>query len=107
MVQTHHSISGADRNGQIEIDCLVDQGTALTPIEIKSGHTIVADFFQPLKKWNALANANPLNSYLIYGGEEVQKRAVGNVIGWRQAGTLLTNLLQHSTPRNAHENHGS
>ncbi len=82
-----------DKNGTIEVDCLVDRGGNLTPIEIKSGQTIVADFFQSLKKWNELANADPINSYIIYAGEGVQKRSMGVVVGWQHAGNIITKIL--------------
>lgn len=85
-----------DRNGQIEVDCLVDQGSRLTPIEIKSGQTIVADFFQSLKKWNVLAKADPLNSYVIYAGESIQKRNIGTIVGWQHAKDIIAKIL-HQT----------
>lgn len=82
-----------DRNGRIEIDCLVDQGSQLIPIEIKSGQTIVSDFFQSLTQWNEVSNSDPLHNYIIYAGEEVQKRSQATVIGWKSAGNLLLQLL--------------
>ncbi len=81
-----------DRNGSIEIDCLVDRGGTLTPLEIKSGQTIVTDFFQSLKKWNELSTVNSQNSSIIYGGEDVQKRNNFTVVGWRHAGNIVNEL---------------
>lgn len=81
-----------DKNGLIEIDCLVAQANRLTPIEIKSGQTVVADFFSSLNKWNTLANTNPENGYIIYAGQDVQKRSKGTVIGWQQAGNIASNF---------------
>ncbi|MGB1450702.1 MAG: ATP-binding protein, partial [Marinirhabdus sp.] len=37
-----------------EIDLLLDQGNALSPIEIKAGKTITPDFFKGLKYWQSL-----------------------------------------------------
>lgn len=81
-----------DKNGLIEIDCLIDKGGNLTPIEIKSGTTIVADFFTALDKWNTLAQTDPKHGYVIYGGSEQQKRSKGTVIGWQEAGNLIQNI---------------
>lgn len=81
-----------DKNGLIEIDCLIDKAGKLTPIEIKSGQTIVADFFTSLEKWNDLAQANPHNGYIIYAGSDAQQRSKGNVIGWQEAGSIIQNI---------------
>lgn len=75
----------------LEVDCLVDQGTLLTPIEIKSGATIASDFFTGLTKWNQLAENDPSNSYVIYGGKEKQNRSQGVILGWTQLKHLSLN----------------
>ena len=76
-----------DKSG-LEIDCILDHGSTLTPIEIKSGETIHSDFFSGLIKWNALAQNNPTNSYVIYGGNERQERSNGTILGWNQTHLL-------------------
>lgn len=65
-----------------EIDCLIDQGTTLTPIEIKSGYTLNDNYFKNILYWNKLAQKAPSESFLIYGGTEEQKRTQGHVLGW-------------------------
>lgn len=81
-----------DRNGLIEIDCLIDRGGKLTPMEIKSGKTIVPDFFTALNKWNEIAQTDPHHGYIIYGGDEEQKREKGNVVGWQAAKNLIQKI---------------
>lgn len=81
-----------DKNGLIEVDCLIDDGGTLTPIEIKSGTTVVADFFTALDKWNELAQADPKHGYIIYGGQEEQKRNKGTVIGWQAARNIIETI---------------
>lgn len=76
-------------NELFEVDCILDQGNTLYPIEIKSGETIASDFFKGLTYWNSLALTSPDNGYLIYGGSEVQQRSVGNVFGWSAAADLV------------------
>ena len=76
-----------DKNGFIEIDCIIEDGEKLIPIEIKSGRTIVADFFNSLKKWNSISKATA-SGYIVYAGNEVQTRNNGIVIGWKHSGDM-------------------
>lgn len=69
--------------GAHEVDLLLDQGGRLLPIEIKSGRTINSQFFDGLKYFQSLSGASPEESYLIYGGEEVQKRSIAKVMSWK------------------------
>ncbi len=65
-----------------EVDCLVDAGTQLFPVEIKFGKTINSDFFKNLHYWCALAGKDMRDSYLVYGGNVSQKRTKGQVVAW-------------------------
>jgi len=71
-----------------EVDCLIDRGEELTPLEVKSSKTIVSDFFDNLNYWNRLSSGSPEHSYLIYGGEEGQKRTAAEVLGWKELGKI-------------------
>ena len=55
-----------------EVDLLIDRGTSLTAVEIKSGQTIRADFFKGLQYFGGLAPQT--EAVLVYGGNESQKR---------------------------------
>ena len=66
-----------------EIDLLLDQGGRLLPIEIKSSRTIGNHFFDGLNYFQTLSGALPIESYLVYGGDEVQKRSIANVLSWK------------------------
>ncbi len=70
-------------SGSYEIDLLLDKGGRLMPIEIKSSRTINSQFFEGLKYFQTLSGALPTESYLIYGGDEVQKRSVAQVLSWQ------------------------
>jgi len=84
-----------DLNGRLEIDGIIEVASQyLYPIEIKSGTTIASDFFNNLVSWSALAKKNPEDGYLIYGGDLLQKRSKGVVMGWKHAGQLVDKLLQ-------------
>lgn len=81
-----------DLNGRVEIDCLIDLGGKLTPVEIKSGQTPSESYFDSLTKWNEIADASPKEGYVIYGGDQKQKRTKGNLVGWQQAGSFIATL---------------
>jgi|SaaInlLV_10m_DNA_2_1039722.scaffolds.fasta_scaffold00046_51 uncharacterized protein len=81
-----------DQNGIIEIDCIVDKGSKQIPIEIKSGATIAPTFFRSLGLWSQIADKDPKNGYIIYGGESVQLRKSGHVLGWKEATDLMEKI---------------
>ena len=83
-----------DAGGAHEVDCILDEGSKLYPIEIKAGKKIASDSFRGLDYWNNLAKGNPRDSYLIYTNKEKQIRQKGNVIGWKDASKLITTILQ-------------
>lgn len=71
-----------DKTGH-EIDCLVKSGNTYFPIEVKAGKTIHNDDFKNLNYWNKLSGSKAEHAYIVYGGEEEQKRSQGNIIGWK------------------------
>ncbi len=40
-----------------EVDCLIDQGMTLIPVEIKSGETVTRDFFKGLNYWYKISQS--------------------------------------------------
>lgn len=71
-----------------EIDCVLDEGLRLIPIEIKSGQTIQSNFFDNLAHWKEVTDT-PGNAYLVYAGPEDQKRSNAHVLSWKSIGTLV------------------
>lgn len=91
-----------DKNGIIEVDCIIENDRTLFPIEIKSGSTIAHDFFSNLKKWRVLAKVGELavgKSYLVYGGETTQSWDEQGVVGWQEIDTLVAQI-RTSPPEN-------
>ncbi|MFC1522366.1 ATP-binding protein, partial [Elusimicrobiota bacterium] len=66
-----------------EVDCIIDKGQKVYPVEIKSGQTITPEFFKNLNYWNKLSGANPDNAFLVYAGSDSQSRSQGNVLSWK------------------------
>jgi uncharacterized protein len=66
-----------------EIDCIMETGSKVIAMEIKSSTTMNTDFFNGLQYWQNLTGDSVDNSVLIYGGSEKQKWSKGRVIGWK------------------------
>lgn len=76
-----------DRTGR-EVDILVDRGTELVPIEVKSGQTVNRDFFRGLESWRQLAGEAAGSGWLVYGGERTASRGAIEVLPWSRIGEL-------------------
>ena len=66
-----------------EIDCILEEGSRITPIEIKSSETITAGMFDGLIKWIELSEIDPGIAGLIYGGFDNQERNQIRISSWR------------------------
>ncbi len=76
-----------DNSGN-EVDIIIDDGSRLYPIEIKSGKTITADYFKGIKFWNKLTRKE--EGTIIYAGNELQKRSGGfKIIPWDKPDSWL------------------
>jgi predicted AAA+ superfamily ATPase len=75
-------------NKGIEIDCIIENGDKLTPIEIKSGQTFNQDFFKNLNYWNKLSGNSVENSYVVYGGDLSRTTKDGNLLSWNDLGEI-------------------
>lgn len=74
-----------DNSGH-EIDCIIDKGHTLVPLEIKSGKTISPDFFKRLRFWSKISGAEGGHMVLVYAGDMAQTRKEGHVMGWKAFG---------------------
>ncbi|MFH0796294.1 MAG: ATP-binding protein [Candidatus Omnitrophota bacterium] len=77
-----------DKTGH-EIDCIIEMPDALLRVEIKSGKTITEDFFKGLKYWEILAGGESNGSFLIYNGDENQKRTLAQVLNWKSVAAIF------------------
>ena len=70
-----------------EVDLVADHGAAVTPIEIKSGQTIIPDFFKGIQFWQKMSGME--KGYVVYGGNLVQQRSSGiSVLPYRQLSSV-------------------
>lgn len=78
-----------DRNGRIEVDCIIDYGGKLIPIEIKSSETVSSDFFKGIEQWNSLSQTDPADNLIIYAGTTKQSRSNGSILSWKDSSDLV------------------
>lgn len=80
----------------IEIDLLIEQFEGMDAVEIKSGATISTDFFKNFDRFSdRLKNTGKKLStkkYVVYGGDNSQKRSKAHVLSWRD----IHQLVPHS-----------
>ena len=76
-----------DKTGH-EIDCIIEKGNKLIPVEIKAGKTPSEGYFKDLTYWSKLSGVRPSNSFVIYGGATAQKRSAGRLLSWRDTTPL-------------------
>lgn len=71
-----------------EVDLLLEEGTHLRAVEIKSGETLNDNFFNGLKFFKKISSEPEDYFHLIYGGNKNQARKSGHVLGWRDIDRL-------------------
>jgi predicted AAA+ superfamily ATPase len=77
-----------------EIDLLIEQGEDLATVEIKSGATTAADFFNNLKRFSdrmkGASQTRRIRSHVVYGGDDSQQRSDAQVLSWRHVQRVIT-----------------
>lgn len=65
-----------------EVDLLVDLGTRVVPIEIKSGLTVAPDAFESLRYWTSLQGNPNRGGLLVHGGDRAFSHGDVTVRPW-------------------------
>ena len=82
-----------DHSGK-EVDLIIESGTTLSIIEMKSGLTVTASQLSQLTYFKTLVPPDQIRqAYLVYGGDEAYKWKDIHVTGWQQAITQITENL--------------
>jgi predicted AAA+ superfamily ATPase len=79
-------------NTGLEVDVLAEHADKLMPVEIKSGGTVVDDWFNGLRRWRELAGTTASRGWLIYGGDATQEREDATVLPWKDIGRLINSV---------------
>lgn len=75
-----------------EVDCLIEKADKLYPIEIKSSQTLNYHFFNTLEFWNNLSKNPNERSYVVYSGQENQKRSLGSFVSWKNTSMIIDQI---------------
>lgn len=84
----HNCFYWRDKKGN-EIDCIIETGGSVLRLEIKAGRTITEDFFAGLRYWDKLVGEAGRNAYVVYGGDENQKRTSASVVSWKNITSIF------------------
>lgn len=71
-------------HGGFEIDLLIESGSGLSVMEIKSSQTYTPELLKALKKWQQTATEAPLKSALVYAGIETLRTDQHDLLPWAQ-----------------------
>ncbi len=72
-----------------EIDCIIEKGQNLFPIEIKSSTTINPSYTDGLKFWNQISGIKPSNSFVVYAGEKQIALHDYNIVNWKACAQIV------------------
>jgi uncharacterized protein len=81
-----------DANGRVEVDCIIEVGSGIVPVEVKASETIVTHFFDGLKRFNEISGVADEHNHIIYAGSENQTRKNGHIVSWRSCGALINSI---------------
>lgn len=71
-----------------EVDLIIEKGTAIQAIEIKSTSTLNSDLFNGLHWFSKQAGLSADDCFLVYGGDQLQGRVAARAVSWRQAHSI-------------------
>lgn len=77
-----------DSNGN-EVDVIIEAPGILKAIEIKSGKTVVKQFFKGLNYWSKVSGNKKSEQYLIYAGDDKQVRSDSIVLNWHSISEIF------------------
>lgn len=80
--ENYHPFFWQDHHGK-EIDCLLENGARIVPVEVKSGRTFSPSYFDNLKYWYQLPGREHDKGYVVYGGDESFQTSSGGLVSWR------------------------
>jgi predicted AAA+ superfamily ATPase len=69
-----------------EVDLIVQDGSTLNIIEIKSTQTVMPDLFRGLQFFEQHSKKDKLIKTLVYTGTDFQKRSMADVLPWKEFG---------------------
>jgi hypothetical protein len=74
----------------LEVDLVLDDGSSLKPVEIKSGQTVAPDFMTSIRKWCEISGAPNRPAWLVYGGTTGHANGNITIVPWSELTRLAT-----------------
>lgn len=74
-----------------EIDCIIEEGKRLIPVEMKAGRTISGHFFKELEYWKVIAKQQE-NGYVVYAGSEKQIKTDIKLVSWQNTNIIFKDI---------------
>jgi len=72
-----------------EIDCLVELGDRLVPVEIKASRTFSPAFLKNLNYWKKMSGEDAIESHVVYGGDISQQVMDVRITGWQRIEEII------------------
>lgn len=80
-----------DESGR-EIDCIIEIGGELKPIEIKSSETFSQKYFDNIQYWYEITGSQIKNGAIIYCGNEDGENKFGKLVSWKNIENVVAPL---------------
>jgi len=74
----------------LEVDLILDDGSSLKPVEIKSGQTVVPDFMTSIRKWCDISGSPNRPAWLVYGGTKGHANGNITIVPWSELASLAS-----------------
>lgn len=82
------------RDQKIEVDVLVDSFIdKILAFECKSGSTVQEGFLKNICELKSIINDKLVDSYVVYGGDQTQKRTNGEFLSWKDFAVNILDLI--------------
>ncbi len=76
-----------------EVDCIIEHGKTVIPVEMKASRTISEEFFEGLEDWNVIAKQKAGAGFVVYGGSESQTRTRSHLISWQKLDEIFQQII--------------
>jgi len=77
-----------DNHGK-KINCVIENGSSITAIEIKSGKTMSTSYFDNLIYWRSLIDSPENKEYVVYGGDQSMRINAGALVSWKDLNLIV------------------
>lgn len=81
-----------------EIDCIIEAGSTLVPLEIKPTQSFNTHFRAGFNRWSEETDTDASQNILAYAGDLSVKAQRGKIINWQEVANLEALLTKKKEP---------